>query len=236
MTWSPITLAAPISNSAGLGNGLTLLAVDPWTHGVSAGDGSNTNLSFPNAVDAIVTQLTGITGAGMAIAVAASSHTGLASELSNLASAFPMPNLERLARRAAKMAVLELSKYNLVPTMAQAAGMAINALPPIRALQRADLIKAAYDAAEAFKSTNANSNLTAFAGERAAHAAAVATIQAEAAAGLTGGTGWRFYAANNVASNIKVGHPGHEYPFTAIMLFVGQAADLSILTEIFPAP
>lgn len=234
MTWTPLTIQHPPSNSVALGSNLTLLKVDPWTHGISSGDGNNTNLSFPNAVAALVDKLTGVSGAGLAIAVAAASHGGLAAQLNGLASAFPLPNLERLARRASKMAALELSKFDLVNPVAQAAGVAINALPPIRALQRADLIKAAYDNAEAFKSSNPNTNLTAFQSERAAHAAAVATVQAEAAAGLTGGIGWRFYAANNVASSIRNGHPGHEYPLTAIMLFVGPADDLSILTEIFP--
>jgi hypothetical protein len=236
MTWTPLTISAPSSNAAALAAGLTLLSVDPWTHGVAAGDGSHTNLSFPNAVQALVEKLTGLNGGGLAIAVAAANADGLSSELTTLSSAFPLPNLERLARRAGKMAALELSKFNLVPPMTPAAAMAINALPPIRALQRADLIKSAYDNAESFKSSNANDNLTAFQSERAAHAAAVSTVQAEAAAGLSGGTGWRFYAANNVASNIANGFPGHDYTMTAIMLFVGQPSDLAILTEIFPPP
>lgn len=233
MAWSPLAIQPPTSNSAALSGNLTMLTVDPWTHGIAAGDGSNTNLSFPNAVEALVKKLTGLSGAGLAIAVAASSPAGLAAELNTLSGAFPMPNLERLARRAAKMAALELSKYVLATPMGEALSVGINALPPIRALQRSDLIQAAVEAAEAFKSTNANSNLTAFASEVAAFADIVADIQSEATAGLTGGTGWRFYAANNVASSIQTGHPGHEYPFTSIMLFLGSAGDLGILNEIF---
>jgi hypothetical protein len=236
MTWTPLAISTPSSNAAAAAAGLTLIAVDPWTHGVAAGDGSNTNLSFPNAVQAVVDKLTGISGAGLAIAVAAASAGGLAAELNTLAASFPLPNLERLARRAGKMAALELSKFNLVPPMRQPSGLSINAMPPIRALQRADLIKAAYDNAESFKSSNPNDNMTAFQSERAAHTAAVSTVQSEAASGLSGGTGWRFYAANNVASNIASGFPGHEYTMTAIMLFVGEAADLALLTEIFPPP
>lgn len=236
MSWSPLTLAAPTSNSAALTAGLTLLTVDPWTHGVAAGDGSNTHLSFPNAAATLAAKLTGITGAGLAIGLSSSSPSGLATELNNFAAAFPMPNLERIARRAVKMAALEASKYFLKPAAAQAAAVAINALPSLRALQRADVIKAAFDAAEAFKSSSANTNLTDFAGERAAHAAMVATIQADAGAGLTGGNGWRFYAPNNIASAILTGHPGHDHTYTSIMLFVGSVADVSILTEIFPPP
>lgn len=234
--WTPLTVNAPTANSAALGAALTLITVDPWTHGVASGDGSVTQLSFPNAVDAVVKKLTGVSGAALAIAVAAASAAALADDLDALKTAFPLPTLDRLARRAAKMVDLELSKLNLVPHMPQIGGVSIDALPAIRALKRADLIKAAYDAAESFKNTAANSNLTAFATERAAHAAAVATVQAEAAAGLTGGVGWRFYAASNVASALKNGMPGHDKSMTAILLFAGPAADVSILTEIFPPP
>lgn len=234
MTWTPLTINPPASSSAALSAELRVLSVDPWTHGVSDGDGSNTNLSFPNAVNVLVDQLTGISGAGLAIAVSAASHSDLALKLNTLGSAFPLPNLARLARRAGKMADLHLSKFNLVPSVRNSASVAVNALPPIRALQRADLIKDAVDSAENFKSSNPLNNLTAFDGERTAHQTAVSTIQAEAKSGLTGGSGWRFYAANNIASSIVFGHPGHEYPLTAIMLFIGTPADLAILTEIFP--
>lgn len=235
MSWSPLTITHPTSNSAALGAGLTLLSVDPWTHGVSNGDGSNTNLSFPNAVNALVDQLTGISGAGLAIAVAAGNHNDLASQLNTLSAAFPLHNMARLARRAGKMADLHLSKFNLVPSVRDSASVAVNALPRIRALQRAELIKNAFDNAQTFKSSNPLSNLNSFETQRTAHETALATIQADAATGLTGGTGWRFYAANNIASSIVLGHPGHEYPLTAIMLFIGTPTDLAILTEIFPA-
>ncbi len=234
--WTTLTINAPTANAAALGNALTLITVDPWTHGVASGQGANTQLSFPNAVDAVIERLTGVSGAVLAIAVAASSAAALADDLSALATAFPLPTLDRLARRALKMVDLELTKLNLVPHMPQLGGLSIDALPPIRQLKRADLIKAAFDAAETFKSTSANSNLTTFAGERAAHAAMVSTIQAEAASGLTGGVGWRFYAASNAASALKNGMPGHDKSMTAMLLFAGPAADLTILTQIFPPP
>lgn len=234
--WSPLTLAPPSSNSSALGAGLTVLAVDPWTPGIASGIGSQTNLSFPNAVSALVDQLTGLNGAGLAIAHAATSAAGLAAELETFANAFPMPNFERLARRAAKMAELQATKMNLVPPMRPSLGLSIDSMPAIRALKRADLIKAAFDAAESFKTSNANSNLTTFAGTVSSYAGTMATLQAEAAAGLTGGNGWRFYAANNVASALKNGHPGHDKAYTSIMLFLGSVADLAILTEIFPPP
>jgi hypothetical protein len=232
--WMPLTISAPAMNLANLDADVTLLSVDPWTHGVSSGIGSHTQLSFPNAVAALVEQLTGLTGAGFGIGIGAESHEGLAAQLTTLAAAFPLPNFVRLARRATSMAGLENSKFNLVPPQRTRNTIDLSAIPTLRAIKRADLIKAAYDDAEAFKSSSPSGNLTAFAGERAAHAAMAASVQDDAKAGLSGGNGWRFYATDNLAWKLQLGHPGHDLPLTAIMLFVGPEADLQILKEIFP--
>lgn len=211
---------------------MSVIAVDPWTHGINDGSGSNTYLSFPNAVEAVIQKAAGHDGAGLGIAVTAASVSDFVGQLTALGAAFPLPSLSRLARRAAAMATLEISKMQLVPHQLHGGGLPLNAIPAIRAIQRADLIQQASDAAESFKTSDANSNLSAFAADKAAHAAMVAGVQAAASAGLTGGTGFRFYAANNIASALKIGHPGHEYTLTAIQLFLGSAADLALLAEI----
>lgn len=234
MSWTALSVNAPTSNAASASAALSVLSVDPWTHGVSDGVGSNTVLSFPNAVQALIKQSAGHNGAALGIAVSAASMVDFVSQLNLLNSAFPLPSLQRLARRAAQMATLETTKMNLVPHQQHGGGMQLNALPSIRALQRADLIKAASDNAIAFKSSSTSSNVSGFQAAKTSHAAMVSAVQAGAAAGLTGGNGFRFYAANNVASALAVGHPGHEYTLTAIQLFLGSPADLALLTEILP--
>jgi hypothetical protein len=234
VTWAPLTIAAPALNAAALNAELALIAVDPWTHGVASGIGGRTALSFPNAAKAVAERLTGIAGAGFALAVAAVSHSDLAAQCAALAGAFPLPDLARLARRAQAMAELETSKYTLVPPQSAPRRVAVNALPAVRALQRADRIKAAFDAAGDFKASDPLDNLTAFAAEAAAQADLAAAVQDEAKAGLAGGAGWRFHADDNLASRIVTGHPGHDKTLTAIFLFVGPADDLQIFREIFP--
>jgi len=234
MTWSPLTVSPPTSNAASAAAALSVIAVDPWTHGVNDGSGSNTYLSFPNAVEAVISKAAGHNGAALGIAVTAASMADFIGQLTALGSAFPMPSLSRLARRATQMATLEVSKMDLVPHQLHVGGLPINALPAIRALQRADLIKAASDAAESFKTSITNDNVAAFQTAKTAHAAFVSGVQAAASAGLTGGSGFRFYAANNIGSALRLNHPGHEYTLTAIQLFLGSAADLALLAEIFP--
>lgn len=232
MSWSALSLAPPSSSSLAAGAALSVIAVDPWTHGINDGGGSNTYLSFPNAVEAVIAKAAGHNGAALGIAVTAASMTDFVGQLTALGSAFPLPSLSRLARRAAQMAALEISKMLLVPHQLHGGGLPLNAIPAIRAVQRADLIKQASDAAEAFKTSDANDNLTAFSSDKAAHAAFVSGVQAAASSGLSGGTGFRFYAPNNIASALRVGHPGHEFTLTAIQLFLGSAADLALLAEI----
>lgn len=229
MTWTPLTLSAPTSSAASAASALSVIAVDPWTHGSSEGG----VLSFPNAVDAVIAKAAGHNGAALGIAVTAASMGDFVGQLTSLGNAFPMPSLSRLARRAAQMATLEISKMQLVPHQQHGSGLPINALPAVRGLQRADMIKAASDAAESFKTSSTAGNVTAFQSAKTAHAAMVAGVQAAASSGLTGGTGFRFYAANNVASALRLNHPGHEYTLTAIQLFLGSPTDLALLAEIF---
>lgn len=206
-----------------------MVAVDPWTHGV--GDGGV--LSFPNAVAAVVQRLNGYNGAALGIAVSASSMADFVGQLSGLNAAFPLPSLGRLARRAGQMATLDVTRMVLAPHQAHGGGVPVNALPAIRALQRADLIKAASDEAVAFAGSSSSANVAAFTAAKAAHDSFVAGVQAAAGAGLTGGSGFRFYAASNIASALLVGHPGHEFSLTAIHLFLGSTADLALMTEVF---
>jgi len=232
MTWSSLSLSPPISSASSVNAALSVISVDPWTHGIRDGNGSNTYLSFPNAIDAVIKKAAGHDGAALGIAVTAASMADFVGQLTTLGSSFPMPSLSRLARRATQMATLEVSKMQLVPHQQHGSGLPLNAMPAIRAIQRADLIKQASDAAEAFKTSDANSNLSSFSADKAAHAAMVSGVQAAASAGLTGGTGFRFYAANNIASALRIGHPGHEFTLTAIQLFLGSVEDLSLLAEI----
>lgn len=226
MSWSALSLHAPVSSSLSATGALSVISVDPWTSGV------NQSLSFPNAVDALISQAADHTGAGLAIAVASTNLTDFAGQLTALGSAFPMPSLSRLARRAAQLAELELTKMVLVPPGRFGSSLNLNALPSIRAIQRADLIKQAADDALAYATSDPIDNLTAFTADASTYADFVAGVQAAAAFGLTGGTGYRFYAGNNVASALKIGHPGHEMTLTAIQLFLGSAEDLALLAEI----
>lgn len=240
MTWTPLRLAAPAAGSAvGANAGVRMISVDPWSHGKRIDlEGNHTYLSFPNAIDAVMDEVGQGAPAALGLAVTAANLADLASHLGSLGSVFPLPNVQRLARRAAALVDLEISKWNLVPYGSAESIINMSSLPSIKALRRADLLKAASDAATAFLTSNATTALASLVTDKAAHAALVAGAQAAAGAGLTGSPVgcYRFYAEGDIASKLLLGHPGHEFTLTSIMLFMGSIADLSVLKSILREP
>lgn len=239
--WTPLRLAAPPAGSAASANAaVRMVSVDPWSHGkhVDRVDPS-TYLSFPNAIAAVIDQIgQEPPEAALAIAVTAASLSDMASNLASLGGAFPLPNLQRMARRAAALVDLDTTKFDLVPYGTAESTVNMSSLPSVKALRRADLLAASADAATAFLGSNPTSALAALVSDQSAHAAMVAGAQAAAGAGLTGvPTGcWRFYAEGDIASALLNGHPGHEYTLTSVMVFMGPIADLAVLRTIITMP
>ncbi|MEQ1636724.1 MAG: hypothetical protein ABL903_08520 [Methylococcales bacterium] len=239
--WTPLRLAAPPLGSAASANAaVRMVSVDPWSHGkkVDLVD-PHTYLSFPNAVSAVVDEIgQGAAQAALGIAVTAASLSDMANNLAAVAGAFPLPNLQRLARRATALVDLDMTKFDLVPYGTAESTVNMSSLPSVKALRRADLLAAASDAATAFLGSDPTSALAALVSDKAAHASMVAGAQAAAGAGLTGTPlgCYRFYAEGDIASALLNGHPGHEYTLTSIMLFMGSIADLAVLQTIITTP
>ena len=239
MSWTPLTLAKPLAGAASnAASGVRLISVDPWTHGIHDLTGENTYLSFPNAVNAIISQIGAGAPAALGIAVTASSLTALANNISQLGNAFPLSNMQRLARRATALSTLQSTKFDLVPYGTAETTINMSSLPSVRAMRRADLLKAASDNATAFLGSNSTTELSNLQAAKTVHQSTVASAQAAASSGLTGTPPgcWRFYAEGNIASSMLNGMLGPEYTLTAIMLFMGSIADLALLKTIFPAP
>lgn len=240
MAWTPLRLASPLPGSASNASAaVRLISVDPWTHGQHTDlDGSNTYLSFPNAVSAVADQIGQGSEAALGIAVTAASLSDMASNLVALGGAFPLPNLQRLARRAAALADLETTKFDLVPYGTAESSVNMSSLPSVKALRRADLLKTASDAATAFLTSDPTTALVNLVSDKAAHATMVSGAQAAASAGLAGSPQgcYRFYAEGDIASSLLNGHPGHEFTLTSIMLFMGPIADLAFLKTVLREP
>jgi len=226
MSWSNLSVNAPVSNTANAVNTLSVQTVTPWQDG--EGLGINARLSFPNAAVALSNKVDALTPA-LAIAISAANFGDFATQCAALITPFPLPELLQWQRRALALAELEKTKLDLIDTEKTAGGTVINAMPAIQSVQIADLNKQAFDDAESFKSSVPLTNLNNFATEKTAHDVQVAGAQASAKSGLTGGSGWRFYAGSDIANALQAGTPGHEYTITAIILFQG---DCSLLAEI----
>lgn len=231
MSWSTLTLSTPASSALNLSHDVSVLSVTPWTHGITEGEGLHTWLSFPNAIDAVIKMLLAQPAdAAFCMAVSAASMSDLAVLINTLATDFPLKQLLQWQRQAATMAALENDKFTLPAPAQHSTSMAINAVPEVKKRQQKTIAEQALADAAALKTSDPLAALTAFETDKIAHDALVNTPLPA----LTGGAGWRFYAAADVAAALRNGHPGHEYTLTAILAFSGSASDLAYLTEMMP--
>lgn len=231
MTWQQVSLANPISDASGLNLPITVETVTPWTHGAKEGTGTNTWLSFPNAVAALVKRIqANPVQAIFVLGLTAASYKDLADQCEAMAAAFPLKQIQQWQRQAKTLVNLEQEKRNLVDAVASTTGLQLNAVPTAKARMEKALAQQAKSAAAALSGADPLADLDSFAADKAAFDADTdAALPA-----LSGGAGWRFYADSDITNKIQIGHPGHQYTYTVLMAFMGSAADLAYLTEMMP--
>lgn len=231
MTWQQLALATPASDASDLNQSIAALSVTPWTHDIKEGDGEHTVLSFPNAIDALISKLSSQpAGAVFAIAVYASNANDLANQINVLTGVLPIRQLLQWQRHAAKLATLEKNKFDLVEQAAEINNMAINSIPEVKTRMKKAISQAALTTAVALAGEDPLTNLNAFETNKTAHDAIVnAALPA-----LAGGAGLRFYSEGDISADLKINSLGHEYTMTAILAFVGSVADLAYLKEMMP--
>lgn len=213
-----------------------ILILDPWQAGVCEGVGSNTILPLPSAITAASHQaIISADDALLAIAITSGTLADFSTALTSFNAAFPLPELQRLKRRADKVAELETSKFQLVTPKNQAKSVDLNSLPTLRESYRQQLISESKAATQAFKSSNGQTNLTDFSSAKAARDSAYADIAPPpASVDLIINSAWRFYVETNILESFQQSPAGYEYKFTALLVFIAPPADLSVLTGIFP--
>lgn len=232
MSWSPISLSAPISSAASLASNIGMFVVSPWDYGVNEGAGLHTYLSFPNAVSAVVKKIALFADPVLIIAITASNEADFAKQCGLLGGALPLKQLQSWQKKAASLAKLELEKFNLVDAVAGSNSLAMNALPTMQSVQKAAISQSAKASAGDVANGDPLANLTVFQANKSAFDEVVDSALSNATAGLTGGTGWAFYAESDIAAELQKGHPGSEYTLTAMMVLSAPAADLQVLREI----
>jgi hypothetical protein len=239
MTWTQFSLSPPIGDAATIlgkaGGALKTLIAHPWMHGVGEGSGHYRYLSFPNAAAALATALQGETDAVFGLAVTAASFKDFALAVKGLTDAFPIRQFDQARVRAEQLITLETDKFNLpeAPGLLSGGALSLASMPRLADIQKAAIRQKAKADASSFEASNPLTNLQAHQTAATAAGGAVDNALADAKALFAGGAAWRFYAAADAANAIKQG-PGHEYTITAMMLFIGSAADLALLREIAP--
>uniref|UniRef100_A6VSS3 Uncharacterized protein n=1 Tax=Marinomonas sp. (strain MWYL1) TaxID=400668 RepID=A6VSS3_MARMS len=224
MSWSPLSLSTPASSTSALSESITVFTVSPWTHGVKEGNGNHTLLSFPNAVDAVVTKVDS-SKAVFAIAITASNMTNFAQQAAALNAVFPFKEFEKWHRHAQALITLESDKFDLVDAVERPQAIAINAIPSISEQSKYAISTAALNEANALAGSDPLANLTTFQSKRPSSPSAPV---------LSGGAGFRFYADSDIKNALRVNQRSHAYTITAMVVFMGSPAELSYLRELMP--
>ncbi|UOA08620.1 hypothetical protein [Methylobacter sp. S3L5C] len=237
MTWTPLTITPPTGNADSIdsqsGGSIKKRLVHPWISGVGEGTGHYRYLSFPNAVNALVTTLT-TEQAALGIAVSASNLTDFANDLEALNQVFPVNELSALARKARGLITLESNKFDLPKAAGTIAtqAMSMSGLGAIADLRKSALLQQALSAATEFGLSSPLSNLTNFESKKTAALTAISSALTSSKDNFSGGAGWRFYADSDIANAMTQNMLDHRYTLTAILLFTGTPAELALLREV----
>ena len=231
MSWSALSLAEPISPAPSNPPNLRVLSVSPFDPMVREGSANNSWLSFPNAVEAVISKLDIKQGeAVFAMAVAAASYGDFAAQLAALDAVFPLKLFKKWQRHASRLKTLELDKFALIDSIAPSLSAPMNQLATVRErVQKALAVQGLTDA-NVLKASNPLQNLTDFEAAKSAFDALTNTPIPSA----SGGVGWRLYAESDVNDALRTSAPGANYTLTAISVFVGTPAELAYLTELMP--
>lgn len=231
MSWSPISLVNPAPVVELFDLNLARFTIAPWSYGVAEGQGLQTWLSFPDAVDAVSKKLALVpSSAVFVIAITASNYQDFANQCATMAAVFPFPELTLWQRRANSLVNLAVDKYQLVNEQTTNRLSGLNSFPAVREAAAFDLKAASITAAADYSGADALASLNDFQVRKLAYDAAAITPLPP----LSGGTGWRFYAASDGANGIKSGHPGAENTLTAMLVLTGTPEDLVFINELMP--
>ena len=229
--WYPMRLALPASPASGLG-AVSVLTVDPFTFGVAEQAGGQPLLSFPNAVAALAKKINP-NQAALAVGFGGANMADLAGQLSAFTDVLPLSYFQQIGNRATKQLTLDVDQFELVPFMASTRRLSLGGLGGVKTMAKAAAIQAGLDAVASFGSVDALGHLSAFASEHSSFISDQAAALSSAGAGLAGDFGWLFYAEDNIASRLGLGHPDHDMTHSAVMLLQGTPLELSYLTELF---
>lgn len=229
MTWSNLILSTPTASAVNATHLVKTFEVSPWTFEHNEGVLLNTVLSFPNAINAVISELPVLNSSALlAIAVAGKDAQSFADQCASLAAVFPVRQVLQWQRHAQHLANLEDIKMNLVAQQSVDHSSLLHAIPTVSKLHKKAYEQKSLADAAALTTANPLSNLNLFHGNKNLFDAQVNANDPE----LSGGDGWRFYSDGNIAADLRVNHPNHAYKLCAVLVFAGTALQLKFLSEL----
>lgn len=227
--WAPVQLNTPAGNVPA--GDLSMALFSPWTPGAREGSGIYTWLSFPAAVAALLKKLPEHPGRALfVLAVSAASYQDLAQQCAALHAVFPLKQLSSWQQQAARLVTLETDKRDLVANVPSHASAGLQAVPTVQARLKKQLSQQAKAQADSLSGFDPLAGLNALESAKAAFDAGVNASLPP----LAGGTGWRFYAADDIAAELIKGHPDQRQTLTVMIAWFGAPAALSYLVDMLP--
>ena len=227
--WAPVQLNTPVGNVPP-GN-LAMELFSPWTPGAKEGSGIYTWLSFPAAVTALLKKLPDHPDQALfVLAVSAASYQELAQQCAALHAVFPLKQLSTWQKQAARLVTLETDKRELVANVQSNTSAVLQAVETVQARLKKQLSQQAKVQADNLSGFDPLAGLNTLESAKAAFDAGVDA----ALPPLTGGTGWRFYAADDIAAELIKGHPDQRQTLTVMIAWFGAPAALSYLVDMMP--
>lgn len=227
--WAPVQLNTPAGNVPA-GN-LAMELFSPWTPGAREGGGIYTWLSFPAAVSALLKKLPDHPDQALfVLAVSAASYQELAQQCAALSAVFPLKQLSTWQKQADRLVTLEADKRDLVATVPSNSSAVLQAVATVQERLKKQLSQQAKASAAGLSGADPLSGLNALESAKAAFDAGVDA----ALPPLTGGTGWRFYASEDIAAELIKGHPDERQTLTVMIAWFGAPAVLSYLVDMMP--
>jgi len=252
-TLNPVALAAMNSAStwaqlaALLDVNVRCLVVHPWQQGIGQGQGVRRYLSAPNAVEAMVRKL-GDTGDAnlptenqdaIALLLPAAQLSDFTQMLEAFNAVFPLPELQRVQRRAAQLERLDAEKLNTPDTPSNTRwqprnGLQFDSTHQVCKKMGVHVAMAlGYDAENISPVDELQALITkkqnAITGQQAEYATLTALF--------TGGSGKALFLPSSTAQQLatalaNTSGPGHEYALCVGVVFLAAPGQLTFLKEV----
>jgi len=230
-----------------LDTGMSCVVVHPWQQGIGQGQGVYRHLSAPNAIQALADKLTdnndisspNTNQEALALLINATNLNDFAQQLAAFSTVVAIPELQMLQRRAEQLKTLDADKVLLPDPASNARWVSRNALQLEAARESLKKVSGQLALALGYDAENIDpvTELQALISKKQNQLTALETDYSNFIAQFGGSSGCGLFL--NSASPEQLGNslraapgPGHEFVFSAAIMFLADTGNLTFFKEV----